>query len=519
MQSLSTTYATLSTTRNEAAVEVLASVLSQATDDSVRMMAIRAMQLRPESRAPEAIFENWGLLRDQEKLTLRDNVSWLEKTVLDQLKSAHESTGTAIEIARFLSMTSAVRPLISLAESCNDRETQETATRAILELVAPLGQNARRDHDQQSVRLPIVQRLAESVDTFSVHRNASLVDAFLIASYWGDRELRQIFADQRQSMKLITLRLGKTKHPAVVELLAGYVRRKKIPSQVCELIHERNDVHFRASLLTAIGSEPPMTVIHNLRSITMPKSCVGGAALLDLLPASLHAALVQLYGAACLEPIVTMHVVVKALKLGGPKTGHAAAVALSRCEILDIDYWMRAAVPVADDDLEEIAADPDAQLVKSLIDLLDHKDAAIVRGVRRVLGPMHAEAMLPRMGALRPRSRRRLGRVIMMIDLDAIDRVRDALRHSVLNKRLEAIAMADALGLVDLLTDSFAHISTEDHQEARMLAADVMADASSEETLQLLTDMLELPASPVRDAAEAAVLKRRKVNQRSGTRS
>ncbi len=106
----------------------------------------------------------------------------------------------------------------------------------------------------------------------------------------------------------------------------------------------------------------------------------------------------------------------------------------------------------------------------------------------------------------------------MMIDDAAVDRVRDALRHPVLSHRLEAIAMADALAIVDLLSDSFTRISRDDHQEARIRAAEVMSDASSIQTLDLLEEMIRMPESPVRDAAVVAVEKRRSANVKRTSR-
>ena len=70
------------------------------------------------------------------------------------------------------------------------------------------------------------------------------------------------------------------------------------------------------------------------------------------------------------------------------------------------------------------------------------------------------------------------------------------------------IAMADALAVVDLLAESFTHIAHEDHQEARVRAAEAMATASSETTLQLLQEMTLLPECPVRDAALKALDRR-----------
>ena len=70
--------------------------------------------------------------------------------------------------------------------------------------------------------------------------------------------------------------------------------------------------------------------------------------------------------------------------------------------------------------------------------------------------------------------------------------------------------MADAMGVVDLLYDSFAHVTREDHQEARMRAAEALSEATSEETLRLLDEMTELPECPARDTAIVAIQQRQR---------
>ena len=198
---------------------------------------------------------------------------------------------------------------------------------------------------------------------------------------------------------------------------------------------------------------------------------------------------------------------------GGPRSATSAgAIALSRCKLPDEEIWMRAAIPVADDNQEAIKSRTNARLLHRLIEMLGHGDQTVVRGVQRVLAPLHAEKMLTQFQDLRPRSRRRLGRVVMMVDPTAIERVRDSLRHPVLARRLEAIATADALAAVDLLSDSFAHIVREDHQEARSRAAEALASAESEETMQLLQEMISLPECQARDSALMALQQRQQAS-------
>jgi hypothetical protein len=308
-----------------------------------------------------------------------------------------------------------------------------------------------------------------------------------------------------QESDLLFNRLANAEEAGVIDLLAGFVRRRNIQKRIGQMIQSRDDETFRDALLRKISAEPTSSVLRNLREIGMPKCCRGGEELLNSIAPDYRAPLVHLYVAANRDYLETLHLISATVERA--RAGHetAAAIGFSRCEVPDVDFWMRAALPVADGDEAVIANDENARLLKRLIDLLDHTDPGLVRGVRRILGPLHAGEMLKRFKSLRPRSRRRLGCVVMMIDPDAIARVRDALRHPVLKHRLEAIATADALGAVDLLTDAFEHIAREDHQEARIRAAQVMSEAKSDATMRLLEEMTNLPECPVRDAALKAI--------------
>jgi hypothetical protein len=261
-------------------------------------------------------------------------------------------------------------------------------------------------------------------------------------------------------------------------------------------------------LLTTIGPEPTQSVLKNLRELGFPRCCRGNESLIRQLPTEFRAAFAYVQVTCSSDCIATLHVIATAAESGTQDSINAATIALSRCEVPSAESWMRAALHIAEADEPETRDDETTRLLRRLIALLEHPDASLNRSIRRVLGALHSVEMLPQFQSLRLRSRRRLGRVVVMIDEEATERVRDALRHPVLTKRLEAIAMADALDVVDELHDSFARIAREDHQEARIRAAEAMSDATSDATLGLLQEMINLPDCPVRDAAIHAIQRR-----------
>ncbi len=508
MHGLQVTFETLGATRNEAAIDVLIAALDDA-NASTRRSALGALLSRGERRAPDLVLANWQKLQADDLRILRPKRKWMLPTIDAALRLGGEQLEVALAAADSLQMTEVLPQLITLAESSASRAIKQQATEIVLKLVEPLGLKARDDRDQATVRGPVRARLADSVDRYAMHRNEHLVDAFLVVCTWGDGELRECFSDGSQSLELICQRLHQSAQSGVVDLLAGFIRRRNIHARIAESIRTRADEAFRDALLRKVSAEPNATVLRNLTELGLPRCLRGGEPILDQVTADQRAAVSHVYAAACNDMLVALNVIIGAIQRGGSGVVSAAALGLSRCSVPDIDFWMRAALPVADGNMERIAADPNAFLLNRMIDLLDHGDAGLVRGVRRVLGPLHADQMLGRFESLRPRSRRRLGRVVMMIDPDALQRVRDALRHPVLTHRLQAIAMADALAAVDLLSDAFEHIAREDHQEARMRAAEAMGDAQGDVTLELLKEMINLPECPVRDSALVAIKKRK----------
>ncbi len=510
MQGLTLTFDTLGKTRNEAAVEVLLAAL-WCDDAKTRGRALSTLLCRTEARACQKVLAGWDRLQAEELHALKQKKNWMAATIEQALVQGGQDVARAIRAARSLELTAVIGQLVMLAESSGSRPIRTLASDAILDIARPLGREARADRDQPTVRSPVLARLADSVRRFSMHHNEKLVDAFLLVATWGDGDFRQLISENSPQRDLIFKRLDESPCDSVNELLAGFIRRRRIPDRIAPIIKNRQHKNFRDALLVTIGNEPSATALRNLREIGLPDCCQGGETLMRELPPQCRAAMAHLSTATESDLLRNLHVVATAAEYGGPGCEAAAAVCFTRSEVPDIDTWMRAALPVADGDQTTIAANENARLLQRLIHLLDHPEAALVRGVRRILGPLHTEEMLHHLESLRPRSRRKLGQIITIIDPDALDRVRDALRHPVLGNRLAAIAAADALALVDLLSDSFERISRQDHQEARIRAAEAMSEATGQQTLALLREMVDLPESPVRDAAIAALGRRQTV--------
>ncbi len=500
MHGLELTFSTLAKSRNQAAIDVLHTALLQ-EDRSTRRRALEALLYRSEPHCRHLVLAYWNRLQSEDIELIRQQKNWLEPAIRQGLRQSDPEVGTAITAARQLELLSAIPGIIAVAESIESEAACWVATDAVEAMTIPLGRDARLDRDRPTLRSPTLSRLAESVRQFAEHRNEALLDAFLSVTTWGDSELRHLLDPDSPAAGTLLARMASSDKRPVIELLTGFIRRRILPEGIAKILAERQDPPFRDALLQAIGAEPCPSVLRNLKRIGLPECCRGGESLLEELQPDGRAALVHVAAVTDADPIRAMHLTCGVIERGSAGCEQAAASALSHCEVPDGELWVRAAALVADGDPERIWRHENARLLERFIRLLDHSNPSIVRSVRRLLQPLYLDQVFSRFDALRPRSRRRLGRVVQMVDPAAVERLREKLRHPVLEQRLKAISAADALAVVDLLVDAFRPIVRADHHEARRRAAQVLADAEGEETLQILREMTAFPDSTVRDTA------------------
>lgn len=511
MMGLDLTYGAIAKSRNESAVNVL--VIALALDDvGIRRRALHGLISRPEPRCYSHIVKFWDQLTAAEIDTLRSKADAFGPAIGEALGGNSADVLQAIAAAKALNLLVHVQRLIDLAESSDEPQIRQSAGQAVAKLVEPIGQQAHRNREQPSIRMPILCRLAESLNAYQTHQNQYILDAFLLISTWSDSEFDSMLSPDSPLENLLVNRLAQGDSPGMIELLGGFILRRRIPQAIAEVIMTRDDDSLRTGLLDAIGSEPSKTSLQNLSDCGMPRCCQGGELRLAELTAERHAAFTHISVATDNDPVRVLGVLCAALELDSPGIAVVVSTGLGKCAVPDADIWMRAALIVADGNAEAIEASPNARVLNKLIQLLEHTDDSIVRGVRRVLDPLFAENMIPRFKQLRSRSRQRLGRVILMIDADAINCVRDQLRHPVLSSRMDAILVAESLSIVDTLADSFAKIMTDDHQEARLRATEAMGLASGNPTKRILQDMLSKPPSAITDAVKIALQERETVD-------
>jgi HEAT repeat protein len=201
------------------------------------------------------------------------------------------------------------------------------------------------------------------------------------------------------------------------------------------------------------------------------------------------------------------------------QTRAAIAISLARCDVPEVNYWLLAfqsqrmdqwlsdettITPNNNPSLEDRAAEVCMRLVQSV----QSPDANIAKLSLRLLRELNINNTLTLFPELSSDQRLRIGRVLMQIDPETLDTVRDGLRHAVMRRRLEAIEFAQTLGLVDLMIEPFTVIVKNDHQSVRLAAASAMGAAVSDASAELLRELSASPHGSLRETAIEALHRR-----------
>ncbi|QEG40327.1 hypothetical protein [Roseimaritima ulvae] len=530
MNGLEQTFRFLESTSNEASLDVLAPAL-QANQASIRARAITALVRRDEVAGYKQLIQSWQRMEIDERLLLVDSSPALELALQDSFTSSDTSQLlAAIDIVLTLELSSLVPSLLLPAESHASHAVRQAAQATVLSLAKELGQAARQDRGRPHLRRPVLRSLAASVTRFPIHQQSVLVDAMLSASCPTDSELLSLLGEGSDTRSILLRRLKTSSEAAVIALLARMIHNRRLSSEIETIIAERSDAPFRDHLLAAVGCHLTNTTRKNLRLIGLPACCQTQRVELETLPYARRVALALVYAVADKDQIRALTTLVDAMDSvhnADPVYAKGLAHALSKFPALGSPLLLRAAAshvfadgtrldppqrtetPVDQPQAESTASDPlhpegiepAALLLHRMLGRLKEESSPYVRPLRAILAALSVEAVMPHLESIRPATRRRLGDVVLQVDPEAPSTVADRLRHPVLQRRLEGIRAAAALGIVTRLSDALVRVAKTDHLEARVQAIETLRFDSSRSSHQALVELSHGPAGSVRDAA------------------
>ncbi|WP_236621418.1 hypothetical protein [Rhodopirellula sallentina] len=568
--SLETTYRILAETSRPEAVDVLARGLTS-EDARARQYCFRTLAQRDCRRSHELVIAHWDRYRDEIIEATKNHREGLCATVVetltDELSKAEagdakldvDRTAVLTEIVLFFSIRDALPLLIDASWKNFSHIVRQQCIDTVVPLASTWGKHARRqyagqrpDPNVERQRLELTNQLLQSAKNFQKHRCEELLDAFLVISTWNDPALRAALTDDSSCRTVLLRRLRNSQQQAVMELLAGFIRRRSIPDCLLGLMLQRCDAMYCETLLQVITPDPSSVTLTNLKEYGLPDCLRGGVSLLRTLGIDRDAAIAHAYTMAMQHDPETIAVLLEILQRHhAPITSSQAAydavsICLSRCDVPNADYWLQA---VSSDRIEALLAPPEssashdpqatekartantaaeattntdrdefshsesfedraADVCLRLVKWAEAKKSRFSKPAKRLLGEFNINNMLPLFPTLSAKERMRIGKTLMRIDPATLDVVRDGLRHAVMSRRIEAIEFAQTLGLVELMIEPFTNIVHSDHQRARLAAAEALATATCDTSAGLLKELATSPLGSLRDAAKDSLQRR-----------
>ena len=377
------------------------------------------------------------------------------------------------------------------------------------ELTATADPYSRRD--PQRLRYQVVGTLEQSLLRYNRHRVAAVLESFLLLANRDNLTLKAILSDPRNGNYLpLADMLTHSPRPGVIRLVLSFLDDLHAPSSVITLLAYRHDDKFVECLLRKVGHEPTATVAHNLRRIENIAWLVSEEAVVQRLDEAGQRAAVALAVRSGVNRR-TVFKMLEALVLRGKTAGRvAAAEAIASFSGAEANTLAMQALL---DNEPEVQAKIVPQLrhrsipgaIGKLIELLDSPHAVVRSAARESLAEFSFKRYVAAFDMLDEEVRRSTGEMVAKVDPEAAPLLIEELRSPARSRRLRALSMSVAMGLVSRIEYDLHERLLDDDHLVRAESARVLATCDTTDTHEALREALSDSSLTVREAAEASL--------------
>ncbi|MCY2973770.1 MAG: hypothetical protein NTW52_03785 [Planctomycetota bacterium] len=265
----------LGKTRNLSSLDLFAALL-QSTNESIRFEAAVNLSARPEKVAKDILIRNLGAHYANASPSLKNIGYRFVPEVLEILADDHhELFPDALKTAVACEMLEALPVLITTAEQTASPYAS-LAVKLLKELSLRLGGRTRETGMSSDFRDRFNQLLNDSLENYSSHRNAKIVDAFLACLVPDDAILQSILNDSHtKTFKLLSRHWKTTGCAEAIDLLVQVLWKHYLSHEVQQIIfRDRRDRLLGKSLAKCMRRELTGHVIDRLKKYGTPVCCI-----------------------------------------------------------------------------------------------------------------------------------------------------------------------------------------------------------------------------------------------------
>ncbi|QDV21756.1 HEAT repeat domain-containing protein [Aureliella helgolandensis] len=502
LQSLprSGTWECLQNSRNEAAIATLSTGLAS-QNGPLRLSCLKTLSRRSEPQARLAILSNWEHFGAEDREYLR-TISQRFVEVAERLLRTGTVTEKqiALDVILDLELADAIEPVLHCVLD-SQHALQEQAVKTLHQLCEHWGLLARTGKIVPG-RTHVLDRLYAHLINYAEHKNGDLVGAWLRLAHWDDAYHRGFVSDPwHDAYQCMLLQLRESRHPSILQLLAGYVHRHSTPAGVLKILMERTEPELAYQIAQLIDDRTLGPTLRRLRELPQFPCFLGGT-VCELEASQLVERRRYLLLAATsdeLEPV--LKAALELSKIGSSSGRTTAAEMLSHCkqhsledlvakiQVAGLKHWPE---PQIDELLVEAAAwvhSPSQPLKGAAVEFfVDFTLKRLLQEARRWPTQM-SKAMAS---------------VVKVIERDVEETLCEELQSPAPKRRLAALQVTQILGAIEVVSHELLPLLHDPRLEVRVRMIDVLSALGFEELETLLPKLLDDASTDIQDAARRA---------------
>jgi HEAT repeat protein len=513
---LETTFAHLTRTGNESAVELLITALDS-PEREVQALAVRAILQRNNIVGKRELVRRWRQLPERFRAMIAERPGRVSGAARDSILGADvQLRDCGCEVALGTRDHDLIPVLVSAVEDKNNSQAEKAAQTllALCEMLQEdlsVSRTTSKARDSRAVLTTITPAVEASVRRFEHHHRGDILEAFLLLATPENRLLRAILEDphHRAYLSCISL-LSQSPRPAVMNLVLSYLHDPQAPSAIHHVLARRRDIPFLRLLLRQVGSDMSPEVRANLRRVKSISWLRGEQASLQALNDEEQTNVVHLTMASGLDRLHSFAVLRHLLLHGQLNCRRAAVDALSEFRGAEANSLV---MQLIQDEDPVTRARAVAQLrergipgaLTTLIVLLDTSEPLVQEAASKSLSEFQFRRFYDAFDHMDEATRRNAGSLVRRVDDRAIELLARELRAPTRVRRLRAIEMAVAMDATAQVESVLIELLSGDDQRVRTEVLHALASQGSPQSKEALRERLADESAIIAQAAEAAL--------------
>jgi len=513
---LSITFDLLTSTNNEAAVQVLIPALDCA-NPAVQEGALIALLKRRTAAGGREILDRMSRMKPEWKTIIRQHRGRLTGALRDAVLGidaglCENGCKTAVMFRDYDLIPTLLNALDSSAQPNCDLAAQTT-----LELVQALceeivgGRDPSDRRDPQMIRRYVLGSLESSVYRYSQHKRREVIESFLLLAGRDNATLRTILGNPHHvALIAVSDVLSKSPQRGILRLLLKFLDDPHAPLAALMVIAGRNDSRFIHYLMRKIGHEPTAAMTSNLKKLTSISWLSDCRRIMDQIDDAGQHSAVRFVMASGVPRQQALGLIETILLHGKPGGRREAARALGEFQGTDANALAMSAV-----------ADPDPQVqaniilqlrgrgipcvLPTLLELIESPYAVVRKAARESLAEFSFSRYVTAFDMLDEEVRRSTGLLIKKIDIQCVSLLNDELKSPIRTRRLRGLTIARTIEAVESVQSTIIEMLQDEDHVVRMEAAIVLGKSVSPASVAALTEALNDKSEVVRLSAQRSL--------------